>query len=216
MPMIFSVLLAMLLLACLLSFGWGMSRFFVKPKQATLGMKVTATAGLVSALLHFRAIFSMHHVALARFSVAAAMYVLAIGLFWWAVRVNRARSLAACFSSTGTLYLTTCGPYRLVRHPFYCSYLLTWLSGMIATQDWTLLPTVMVMFAIYVTAALREEKEYERGPLAAEYRLYSSRIGQFFPKVWKLNPSRQRDEVCSFPAQAGRAANELWKDCAVP
>jgi protein-S-isoprenylcysteine O-methyltransferase Ste14 len=201
MSTIFSILLALLLLACLISFGWGMSRFFIKPKQATLGMKVTATTGLFSALLHFRAIFSMHHVALARFSAAATMYVLTIGLFWWAVRVNRARPLAACFSTAGARNLNTCGPYRLVRHPFYSSYLLAWLSGMIATEDWILLVTVMVMFTIYVTAALREEKEYERGPLAAEYRLYSNRTGQFFPKVWKLNASPERDEVCSFRAQ---------------
>jgi hypothetical protein len=39
-------------------------------------------------------IFSPH-----RFSAAVGTYVLAIGLFWWAIRVNRARSLAACFSS---------------------------------------------------------------------------------------------------------------------
>lgn len=196
--MIFSILLAMLLLACLLSFAWGMSRFFVKPKQETVGMKVTAAAGLISALLHFRAIFSMHEVVLDRSYVAATMYVVAIGLFWWAVCVNRARPLAACYSTAGTLNLNTRGPYQLVRHPFYSSYLLAWLSGMIATEDyWVLLPTVMVMFTIYVTAALREEREYEHGPLATEYRLYSSRTGQFFPKVWKLNGFRRRGEVCS-------------------
>jgi protein-S-isoprenylcysteine O-methyltransferase Ste14 len=157
----------------------------------------------VSALLHFRAIFSVHHLTLPRFSVAAAMYVAAIGLFWWAVRVNRTRPLAACFSTAGTPYLNTCGPYRLVRHPFYSSYLLAWLSGVIATEDWILLPTVMVMFTIYVNAALREEEEYERGPLAAEYRLYRSRTGQFFPKFWKLNDSRAHREVRSLRAHAG-------------
>jgi protein-S-isoprenylcysteine O-methyltransferase Ste14 len=164
--------------------------FFVAPKQKTLPTKLTAATACACAAIHIRAIVSIRDVLVARGSMAAAIYVLAAALFWWAVRVNQCKSLATCFSETQPLHLNTRGPYRLMRHPFYGSYLLTCLGGPIATGAWSLLPTVIVMFLIYRAAALREEGQYERSPLASQYKLYRGRTGRFLPDIWKLAISK--------------------------
>src|ERR1051326_8496521 len=95
---IFSTVVCTLLLICLFSFGWGMHSFFVKPRKRTLGMKVTALAALVSAVLHFQVILSVHEFPVVRFGISVAAYVASATLFWWSVRVNRAVPLAACFA----------------------------------------------------------------------------------------------------------------------
>jgi protein-S-isoprenylcysteine O-methyltransferase Ste14 len=190
MPRLFPLILALLLLGCLASFGWAMIWSFVAPKQKTLGAKLTAATGFACAAIHLRAILSIRDVSVARDSMAVAIYGLAAALFWWAVRVNQCKPLATCFSEAQPLHLNTRGPYRLIRHPFYSSYLLTCLAGQIATNAWTLLPTVILMFLIYTAAALREEEQFERSPFASQYKLYRSRTGRFLPDIWKLAVSK--------------------------
>jgi protein-S-isoprenylcysteine O-methyltransferase Ste14 len=186
MPIV-SALLATLLLICLLSFGWGMRYFFVQPRRKTVGMKATALVAFLTALLHFQAILSMRDVPATRFGIACAAYLASAALFWWSVRASRAILLAACFSGDGPVHLNTRGPYSLVRHPFYSSYLLASLSGLIATANVSLVPTVIAMFIIYRTGARREEAHFDAGPLAAQYSLYRRCTGRFFPKIWTMD-----------------------------
>jgi protein-S-isoprenylcysteine O-methyltransferase Ste14 len=166
MPQIIPVFLAMLLFTCLTSFVWGMRCCFVKPDRLAFGTRLTALAALASSLLHFQVILSMREFSITRFSIAAAAYLSAAMLYWWAVRANRAKPLAACFSGVIPVHLNTGGPYQLVRHPFYCSYLLACLNGVIATKSSILVPTAIVMFFIYRAAALREEEAFSSSPLA--------------------------------------------------
>jgi protein-S-isoprenylcysteine O-methyltransferase Ste14 len=179
-----------MLLGCLASFGWAMIWFFVAPKKKALRAKLTAATVFACATIHLRAILSIRGVSLARAAAAVGIYVLAAALFWWAVRVNQAKPLAPCFSDAQPLHLNTRGPYRLMRHPIYGSYLLTCLGGPIATGTWSLLATVIVMFVIYRAAAVCEEDQFERSSFASQYRLYRSRTGRFFPFVWKLAVSK--------------------------
>lgn len=186
MPQIIPILLATLLFTCLASFAWGMQCFFVKPNRLPLGIRLTAIAGLVSSLLHFSVILSMQDVPITRFLLAVAAYLSAAMLFWWAVGANHAKPLAACFSETNPEHVTTIGPYRFVRHPFYCSYLLAYLSGVIATESAMLVTTFLLMFAIYRTAAVQEEQSFGRSSLTGEYQAYCTQTGRFFPKLRAL------------------------------
>jgi protein-S-isoprenylcysteine O-methyltransferase Ste14 len=87
-------------------------------------------------------------------------------------------------------HLVEGGPYRLLRHPFYCSYLLAWTAGIAATGRWWLIPTVLVMLAIYVRAARMEEDKFTRSPLAAAYERYRSQTGMLLPNPAKLFRAR--------------------------
>ena len=83
-------------------------------------------------------------------------------------------------------HLMTTGPYRVVRHPFYCSYLLVWLAGLVATAKWWLALTVAIMVAIYLRAARFEERKFLDSALARHYRDYQARTGQLVPNPWKV------------------------------
>ena len=78
------------------------------------------------------------------------------------------------------------GPYRFVRHPFYCSYLLTWAAGVVASAQFWLLPTVAIMLIIYTRAAKLEEEKFTRSPLAETYKSYRTRTGLFLPNPIKM------------------------------
>jgi protein-S-isoprenylcysteine O-methyltransferase Ste14 len=182
-----AAMLALLLLCCLASFTWGMRSFFLLPARMTLGMKITNVAGTGSALLHFWAIFSARDLSGPLCKIGAATYVFGFGLFWWTVGANRLSPLPACFSPNRHHCLNKRGPYRFVRHPFYCSYLLAWLAGPLATWNLWLLPTLFVLIALYVTAALREESDFAGNPLLArQYREYCNETARFVPNPWKL------------------------------
>ena len=149
---------AILLLSCLASFAWGMRRFFVQPSGSTAGMKIISGCGTLFAGLHFVAIFLTNSITAERALVGALLYLWSLGLFWWAIQTNSTARLSAAFSPDVPVHLVEDGPYRFIRHPFYCSYVMAWSAGTIATARWWLLGTVVVMAIIYWKAARIEEK----------------------------------------------------------
>ena len=187
-------LTAMLLASCLSSFAWGMRRFFVQPTGSTSGMKIISACGILFGALHFVAIFLRDSVTAERAYLAALLYIWSLGLFWWAIQANSAARLSAAFSDDLPVHLVESGPYRFIRHPFYCSYVLAWLAGAIATARWWLIPTVVVMAVIYWNAASSEEEKFSRSPLAAEYESYRSRTSLLVPNPMKLLLARRSEQ----------------------
>jgi|HubBroStandDraft_6_1064221.scaffolds.fasta_scaffold1306340_1 protein-S-isoprenylcysteine O-methyltransferase Ste14 len=181
---------AVLLLLCLGSFLWAMVRFFSRPAGASTGAKIIGLCGFVFGFLHLRAIFQADAQSSAHEGSAAVFYVAALGLFWWAVRTNLKRPLSAIFSRDVPEHLIQEGPYRFIRHPFYCSYLLTWMGGVLATQQLLLLVTVAVMFALYLCAARMEEQKFGCSSLGPRYERYQARTGLFLPNPIKLMTQR--------------------------
>src|ERR1700688_3872483 len=113
-------LLAASLAVCLASFTWGMRQFFTQPTGASRGMKVVRHVGTGTAILQFLAILHTPGAPANRAAVGALLYGCSLGLFWWAVHINAPKPLSAVFSRDLPVHLVTQGPYRLVRHPFYC------------------------------------------------------------------------------------------------
>ena len=176
------LLLLSLLLTCLGSFTWGMRCFFVQPSGNTQGMRVTKAFSSVFALTHCAAILLLDGPPFWSEISAITLYVLALMLFWWAIKTNRDHRLSAVFSSDLPSKLVNHGPYRFIRHPFYMSYLLTWIAGIPASGQVWLLASVAVMFAIYFKAARMEEDKFRKSKLSEEYGRYASRTGMFFPR----------------------------------
>jgi protein-S-isoprenylcysteine O-methyltransferase Ste14 len=117
------------------------------------------------------------------FWLGMAGYLMANGLFWWALAAHGKSHPAFAFIRVPPTSLTTAGPYRLVRHPIYTAYLLAWCAGAaIAAQPW-LLVGVLCMGLFYLSAALQEEKSFLVSALAAPYLEYRRRTGMFFPKL---------------------------------
>jgi protein-S-isoprenylcysteine O-methyltransferase Ste14 len=191
-PFVWQLLSVALFLACLASFIWGMRSFFVQPAGTTAGMRLTGICGSISALVQLAVLLQPGSVTGGRGLAAAILYSLALALFWWAIAANRRKPLSAVFSPDAPAHLVQEGPYRYLRHPFYCSYLVTWIAGVVATGQLWLLATVAVMLAIYIRAAKMEEQKFSASDLAVRYESYRARTGLFLPNPWKALSSKRR------------------------
>jgi len=75
------------------------------------------------------------------------------------------------------------GPYQFIRHPFYLSHMVAFLSAAIAFPS---LPTTAVSIAsigLFVYMAFDDERILLRSELAADYQTYRKRIGMFLPRL---------------------------------
>ncbi|PTM96465.1 methyltransferase family protein [Mycoplana dimorpha] len=114
--------------------------------------------------------------------VGLGLEIAAALLFWWAISASRTARLRYAFDPDKPDSLVTVGPYRLVRHPFYTSYIIFWAGWAVATWTlWSILP-VLAFVVIYVVAARGEEAKFAATPLAAEYAAYRRRTGFLVPK----------------------------------
>jgi len=77
------------------------------------------------------------------------------------------------------------GPFGIIRHPLYVSYILI-LAGLSLTllTYWILIPTLFVIVGIYPTAKAEEELLIEK--FGEQYREYKKKVGMFFPKIWRV------------------------------
>jgi len=174
------------LLACLASFAWAMRKFFLQPAGMTAGMQVIKFLGIAFGLLHVAAIVMTPVISPALGAAGATLYLCALTLFWWAIAASLHKPLSAAFSPDLPAHLVAAGPYRMMRHPLYGSYLLCWVAGWVATGRTWLSPTVLVMLVIYLVAARQEENKFLRSALAEPYVRYRTRTGLFFPNPLKL------------------------------
>nr|AEQ20614.1 putative protein-S-isoprenylcysteine methyltransferase [uncultured bacterium CSLF43] len=154
-------------------------------------MRLIGIAGAVFAVVHLFALAWGGNMTPTLGVLAATGYLSSLGLFWWAVATNRWSPLSAAFSDDAPRWLVRDGPYRLIRHPFYCSYLLAWASGAVATLEWWVIATVIVMLAIYLYAARSEERKFQSSELAETYRSYRESTGLFAPNPRKLLTARR-------------------------
>jgi protein-S-isoprenylcysteine O-methyltransferase Ste14 len=75
------------------------------------------------------------------------------------------------------------GPYAHVRHPFYSSFLLALLAGLLAAPG-ALTAVALGWGAIALHAtAVREERRLLASAFGAEYRQYRGRTGRFVPRL---------------------------------
>jgi protein-S-isoprenylcysteine O-methyltransferase Ste14 len=176
-----AVLLAAGLL-CFAAFCWGVKSHFRRTGRIPPGTQAIAAlsaAGFGCFLLRL---------ALCRLGpawpAALALFVLSAGLFAWTVGATRQSPPTLAFDTDQPAVLLRHGPYRLVRHPFYLSYVLFWAGTAAASPGpWPWL-TPAVMTAVYLRAALLEERKFGRSGLASAYEMYRGQAGLFWPRLY--------------------------------
>ncbi len=114
---------------------------------------------------------------------AGAILATSLMLFLWAAWTSRERKLGLAFAGRVSEFVQTRGPYRLVRHPFYLSYLLAFLGGALAAGSPWLAPAVLAGALTYWRAARHEEAAFEASPLRDAYRCYARQVGMFVPRL---------------------------------
>ncbi len=75
------------------------------------------------------------------------------------------------------------GPYSVIRHPLYVSYVLILLGlALVLRLYWLLIPTAGILLGIYPTARAEEAMLVER--FGEAYMGYQRRVGMFLPKLF--------------------------------
>ena len=169
--------------ACFASYAWGLARFFRDPGGSSREIALIKAATSLAVVAHIGTMAFAYDHAAWRFVPALALYAASLALFWWAIAVNLARPLSIAFSQDRPEHLVTAGPYAVMRNPLYVSYALCWIAGVLATGQWMLGLSVVVMGWIYHRAALAEEAKFAASPLAAPYAAYAARTGRYLPRL---------------------------------
>ncbi|MEM6463102.1 MAG: isoprenylcysteine carboxylmethyltransferase family protein [Pseudomonadota bacterium] len=105
-------------------------------------------------------------------------------LFMATIRASSKAGLFAAFDEKLPESLLTTGPYSVVRHPFYSSYLLLWSGWAIGTWNpWSLVPLAAIVVTYWV-AARDEETKFASTSMAEDYAAYKAKTGRFLPKIF--------------------------------
>ncbi len=79
--------------------------------------------------------------------------------------------------------IVTWGAYGRIRHPFYASFLLAFLSACLLFPHPALLAMTAYAFVVLDRTAAREERRLSASERGAEYRAYMATSGRFFPRA---------------------------------
>jgi protein-S-isoprenylcysteine O-methyltransferase Ste14 len=78
--------------------------------------------------------------------------------------------------------LVTGGPYRFVRHPFYCATILVVPAISTLVANWFLL-SIGVSVLLVLVYRTNKEEENLIARFGDDYRSYMERTGRFFPQL---------------------------------
>ena len=116
-------------------------------------------------------------------ALALAMIALAIALYVLAVRASDGQGFWRAFSTRTPPDVVDTGIYRYLRHPFYVSYMIYWLSWC-ALNSYHLVSLLIaaLMITVYVAAALKEERLLTSN-FGERYIRYSHQTRMFVPWI---------------------------------
>ena len=169
--------------ATLAAFIWAVFGHF-QSRQLPPGARVLSLFALGSGAVMMVLLWLIPQPLPAVFAGIATM-LFAKALFWSAIRETRNAKLLAAFTPESPHGLVRTGPYRLVRHPFYTSYLLYWTGFAIATWSVWSLPLLVGLTAMYWRAAVDEEDKFAETEMSVVYADYKKSTGRFFPRVFR-------------------------------
>lgn len=113
--------------------------------------------------------------------VAIPLAALSIGLTSATIGVHRAPVSMWHQDADLPHVLVTSGPYRIVRHPFYASFIIMLTAAALAfPHPVTVLMLIAGTVQLYRTAR-REERRLLKSPMAADYADYMQQTGRLLP-----------------------------------
>ena len=119
--------------------------------------------------------------------ISFILLVISLILFVWTLKFRFVTNFDFAFSNRTPEIIFLTGPFRLIRHPFYASYTLTWIAGVVAIHKPIVVTATSIMFLIYWLAATQEENLILKGQSSEIYQSYKQKTGQFFPNFTQIN-----------------------------
>ncbi|MEO0329091.1 MAG: isoprenylcysteine carboxylmethyltransferase family protein [Pseudomonadota bacterium] len=177
---IFVCVVGWLIIAC---HTWSLKYHFDMPVTPP-GVRLISSLVIFSAVVLSILTFYKEQPVLPQLVGLAALFF-SLWMFWRTIAESSNAKLLAAFDEKLPHGLLNTGPYSVVRHPFYTSYLIQWIGWAIASWSvWGIVPVVFMVTTYYV-AAKGEEAKFLRTDMANQYRNYMSKTGRFFPRLIK-------------------------------
>lgn len=143
---------------------------------AALG-QISFLSGMVCVL-----IMGLFHGLLVPFAIGGAVLALgALILYEWTRRTVIDRNFFVGLSGEVPGAVCDEGPYRIIRHPFYMSYMLTFVGVAVAFPSPIVCGVCLLNIGLFVYMAFDDEKSLLASALGAGYGAYRLRIGMFVP-----------------------------------
>ena len=126
----------------------------------------------------------------ARLALGAVGLIVSELVFASAWQAMRSRPLTAIGSGDLPRHVLQRGVYRRVRHPFYASYILTFVAAACASDSpWAALAAAYLT-GMYAFAARAEEQKFATTSLSAEYAAYRQQAGMMWPRLFAGSSQR--------------------------
>jgi len=185
--------ISVVLFVCIiLSLIWARLRFFKMtsgtPRLGALLYDATVATQIIATLIYM-ATSSGNFLPLLPATIC--LHAVSLVLFWWAIFT--AKGLDFAFSDKVGNIVTT-GPFRLVRHPFYTSYILAWVGNTLLFNSLILWITLVCLMAFYFLSARKEERVILQSEQSSTYRKYIENVGMFLPRIKNGNDQVQDSE----------------------
>lgn len=170
--------------AAIIYFAMGLTTYFARPRHRPAWVRVIHTLGTTLSLVQLVLVLVLAPRGDVWASIGIVMYTAAVTVFLSAIEsARRTRLQRAFIDEPMPDRLITDGPYRWVRHPFYLGYILGALAAPIAIDSLALAVIAVIMIAISVAAAIREERVWLESTHGEAYRAYRAKTGMFVPFV---------------------------------
>jgi protein-S-isoprenylcysteine O-methyltransferase Ste14 len=181
MQSFFDAIISAVGIAIIAQYTWSMRAHFASSKMPVGAMALSALV-IVSLIIYLYLQWMFEQPVQAQI-VGLLLEAASLALFWAAIFASREARLLLAFDEKHPHGLVSIGPYKVVRHPFYLSYLIFWTGWAVATWHLLALLPLVLIFGVYVMAAVGEERKFANSPLAEAYREYKARTGFLWPKI---------------------------------
>jgi protein-S-isoprenylcysteine O-methyltransferase Ste14 len=171
--------------AVFLNFGLSVFNVFVShDDHHKFGYSLLKVGNIFSWVATFYLIFSYEAFSPNLLIIGSLIQLLCLCFFLYLKSLTK-KKLTIAFSHDQPQMLFREGPYRYVRHPYYLCYLISYSTVAIIYPHPISAFFFVGMLAVYIWAALLEEKKFQKSPLSGEYQKYKSEAGMFWPVIRK-------------------------------
>ncbi|CAO3692612.1 unnamed protein product [Rhizopus stolonifer] len=94
----------------------------------------------------------------------------AMALMRWATLTNP--FYLCSMSTTNDHYICTDGPYKTIRHPGYCAFLVGWIGFALMVGNWTVFLVVIVPLACIYILRIQAEEQMMLDRFGVDYQQY--------------------------------------------
>lgn len=163
------------------SFSWALRGHFATAGKIPTGMRLLSLFSLVSYMAYIGRLARQGCEATMWTTVGLVGLASSIVLFWWTVTTTRRHRLRLAHTDADPDNIYTGGPYAHVRHPFYLSYIMFWISTALIAGGWQWGPA-LILILWYIRIAQGEERRFRSSALATVYDTYRGRTGMLLPR----------------------------------